>query len=251
MGLLYVGLFDFPRLNDLFFNGAFKRITSYFPNSELAHPDTGKAFVHSADIRTRMRIARKLLSEAGYSVKDGAMTHQETGEALSFEILLSSSADEKVALFYKNTLKRLGVAANIRTVDAAQFTGRLDQFDYDIIMYRWINSLSPGAEQLNYWSSDAANRNGSRNYAGVADPEVDRLAGMIAQVKTRAELVKATQALDLALINGFYSIPLWYIGSDLIAHTPDLKNTDYVPMYGTVLESWWSEKGLGNDTLSR
>lgn len=255
--------FDSKRINDLFFNGNFKRIDSYFPNSELAY--SGAAEGRELEIlneykdrlpesvfttsnqednspdsqRTNVRQAMRLLRAAGYEVQDQVLVNQKTGEPLSLEILLTSAADEKIALFYKESLQRLGVEARIRTVDAAQFTGRLDQFDYDIVLYQWVNSLSPGNEQMNYWGSAAATNNGSRNYAGVHSPVIDALAMGIGASKTREDLKAYTHALDRVLVKNYFSIPLFYLGADLIAHDAQLHAPDYAPMYGTVLESWW------------
>lgn len=253
--------FDSDQINRLFFSGKFKRIESYFPNSELSHSGTpsgkeleilsgyqdklsksvfGPAFSYAqGDGRESLRQASALLRDAGYEVRDGIRVNSETGKPLALELLLTSAADEKIALFYKNSLQRLGVVLNIRTVDAAQFTGRLDQFDYDMVLYQWINSLSPGNEQMNYWGSAAAVSNGSRNYAGVKRPVIDALAMGIGASATRDDLVAYTHALDRVLMHSYYSIPLYYLGADLIAHDKNLHAPDYVPMYGTVLESWW------------
>lgn len=240
--------FHFDHLNQLFFDDAFHRTESYFANSELAHqnnqditpfhyPDS----LTSSDQRQNLRQAKNLLKQAGYIIEDGTLVDAETKEPFRFEILLHSSNDEKIALYYKETLRRLGIDAQIRTVDSAQFTGRLDQFDYDVVLYQWVNSLSPGAEQINYWGSAAARRNGSRNYAGVQNKQVDDLALSISSAKTREGLVRQTQKLDRLLMEEYYSMPLWYLGADMIAHDKALKSTDFVPMYGTVLESWWRE----------
>ncbi len=254
--------FDSNRINDLFFGGDFKRIDSYFPNSELAHSGVPEgreleilesykdqlpesiwmsnlADSSQGDVRQNLREASRLLREAEYIVKDGVRINQETGEPFSFEILLTSAADEKIALFYKETLQRLGINVKIRTVDAAQFTGRLDQFDYDMVLYRWINSLSPGNEQMNYWGSTAANNKGSRNYAGAESPVIDALAMGIGASKTREDLEAYTRAFDRVLTHSYYSIPLFYLGADLIAHDSKLHAPQFTPMYGTVLESWW------------
>ena len=255
--------FDGQRVNDLFYDGKFNRIQSYFPNSELAH--TGLASGReleilesyrnelpssvfegntSADIqaesrRSRLRQALSLLKAAGYEILQQQLINKNTGEPVVLEALLTSSADEKIALFYKEALQRLGITLNIRTVDAAQFTGRLDQFDYDIVLNQWVNSLSPGNEQMNYWGSAAADNNGSRNYAGVSNAVIDQLAMGIGASTTRDDLVAYTHALDRVLVNGYYSIPLFYLGADLIAHDANLHSVDTTPMYGTVLESWW------------
>ncbi|MGM0421771.1 MAG: extracellular solute-binding protein [Pseudomonadota bacterium] len=261
--------FHFGRMNQMFFDNAFNRIESYFPNSELAHRGIadgreldilsayedelaeevfGPAFSFSPSLttterRASLRRASALLKSAGYEISDQQkLINAKTGKPFNFEILLNSSSDEKIALFYKETLRRLGIEARIRTVDNAQFTGRLDQFDYDMVLYQWVNSLSPGNEQMNYWGSDAAQSMGSRNYAGVSSPVVDALAMGIGASKTRADLVAYTHALDRVLMHGYYSVPLYYLGADMIAHDRDLQAPDVTPIYGTVLESWWQQE---------
>ena len=260
--------FHFGRMNQMFFDNAFNRIESYFPNSELSHQGVvdgreldilsnykndlaegvfGPAFAFPPSLttgerRNALRQASALLKSAGYEISDQQqLINSKTGEVFDFEILLNSSSDEKIALFYKETLRRLGINTHIRTVDSAQFTGRLDQFDYDMVLYQWINSLSPGNEQMNYWGSAAAKSMGSRNYAGVSSPVVDALAMGIGASKTRDDLVAYTHALDRVLMHGYYSIPLYYLGADMIAHDQDLQAPDITPIYGTVLESWWQK----------
>ena len=259
--------FHFGQINQLFFNGRFYRTESYFPNSELAHkgvlegrekeilqpyksnlpPEVfGPAFSYPdtktpTQRRKTLRQAHQLLEDAGYIIKNGQRVNTKTGAPFEFEILLNSSSDEKIALFYKETLQRLGITAHVRNVEAAQFTGRLDQFEYDMVLYQWVNSLSPGNEQMNYWGQAAADIQGSRNYAGVKNPVVDTLAKEIGVSKTRGELTAYTHALDRILMQEYYSIPLYYLGTDLIAHTPALHSPKNIPAYGTVIESWWHQ----------
>lgn len=241
--------FHFQHMNQIFFNSAFQRIESYFPNSELSHHRnsnlTAFHFPNSltpGQQRENLRHAKTLLKQAGYIIQDKTLIHHKTLKPLTFEILLNASKDEKIALFFKETLQRLGIKVDIRTVDTAQFTGRLDQFDYDMVLYQWVNSLSPGAEQLNYWGEGAATLQGSRNYAGIQDQDIDRLALSISAATSRQDLVTQTQKLDSALMHGYYSIPLWYLGTDLIAHDRKLSSNGIAPLYGPVLETWWYEK---------
>jgi len=254
-------MFNFGWINKNLFFGAFRRITSIYPNSELAA--TGKPEGEelaplkkykdllppevfgaawqppSADMRENQRRAMDLLKQAGWIYKDQTLVNQKTGAAFSFEILLNDPGDEKIALEFSRSLKKIGIAARVRTVDSAQFTGRLDSFDYDVVMYRWINSLSPGNEQLNYWGSAAAQNKGSRNYAGIENPAIDALAAGIAQASDRQTLVARARALDRAIMWGYYMIPMHYLGRDLVATTADIRQPDVVPVYGIVKEAWW------------
>jgi microcin C transport system substrate-binding protein len=255
-------MFDDAWMNRNFFFGSLKRIDSAFPNSELAArgapsgmeldilKENAKDLPPSVfdtiaepkaeNMRDRQRRAMALLKEAGWTYHNQKLT-DASGAALQFEILLDNANDEKMALAFIRALTRLGIQARVRTVDTAQFTGRLDGFDYDMVFFRWINSLSPGNEQVNYWSSDAAAMNGSRNYAGVKNPAIDRLASGIARTTDRDGLVAYCRALDRALMAGHYMVPLFYMGRDLVSHDTRLKRPAETPVYGIVLESWWRE----------
>src|SRR6218665_1872861 len=255
-------MFNYEWLNWMLYGGWMKKIDSIFANSELAAREkpvgeelevllgfTGKVPPRVFDdaykapvghMRDRQRRALNLLREAGWTYNNQKLVDSR-GNPMRFEILLGSNADEKIALEFSRTLRRIGIDANVRTVDSAQFAGRLDAFDYDMVLYRWINSLSPGNEQMNYWGSAAAKQNGSRNYAGVKDPVVDALADSIARADTRAGLVTRARALDRVIMHGYYMIPLFYAGKDMVAHKTEVKRPENTPVYGVVLESWWRE----------
>lgn len=256
-------LFNYEWINRTFFFGALNKIESAFPNSELAAQGTasgeelavlepfrdilpdavfGDAYKAPAgNMRDRQRKALGLLKEVGYSYQDQKLV-DAAGQQLHFEILLGTPSEEKIAIEFARTLRRTGIAATVRTVDSAQFAGRLESFDYDIVSYRWINSLSPGNEQMNYWGSAAAALNGSRNYAGVSSTAVDVLADSIARAATRQGLVARTRALDRVLMEGHYMIPLFYLGRDLLAVYKGIGRPEKTPVYGVVLETFWRDE---------
>jgi len=231
--------FDFDWINRSLFHGQYRRTTSYFPNSELASTH------HSANNgneneRNRLIQASEKLKTAGYTVKNNTLFTPKD-EPVTFEVLLSDPAEEKVALEWARALKRLGIAANVRTVDSAQFQARLTSFDYDVTTGRWFNSLSPGNEQIYYWGSAAANQPGSRNYPGIHDPNIDALAAAVPKARTREELVSTTKALDRALLAGHYTVLLYHLGVDLIAYAPQrIAHPNVTPIYGPILETWWA-----------
>lgn len=246
---------------NLFFN-ALKRIDSSFANSELAASGLpkgeelriltqykndlpaevfGEAFKASRGTpRDRQREAIALLKDAGWTYKNQRLIDAQ-GRPFKFEILLESPNEEKIALEFARSLQKIGIETRVRTVDSAQFAGRLEEFDYDMVFYKWINSLSPGNEQVNYWSSAAADNRGSRNYPGVRNPAIDALADSIARAKDRDDLVARVHALDRALMYGYYMIPMFYLGKDLVAHDVSLRRPEKTPVYGMVLESWWRQ----------
>lgn len=254
-------MFNAEWVNQTLFSGALKRLDSSFANSDLAPhgtpseselallmpvkadvaPETfGAAWQPPfGTLRERQRTALQLFKGAGWELKNQKMINQTTGKDLSFEILLSDARDEKIALSFARDLARIGIVLRVRTVDSAQFTGRLEAFDYDMVIFRWINSLSPGNEQVNYWGSAAAANHGSRNYAGIKNPAIDTLADAVARTTTREGLVTTCHALDRAVMQGHYFIPLFYIGRDLVLHTANINKPSQTPIYGAVLESWW------------
>lgn len=254
-------MFNFEWINKNLFFGAFKRIPSAYPNSELAAvgKPQGEELAQlekyrkslpsevfgepwqppSADMRDNQRQAMALLKEAGWIYKDQMLINKKTGAPFNFEILLNDPSSEKIALEFSRSLKKIGIAARVRTVDSAQFTGRLDSYDYDMVMHRWINSLSPGNEQINYWGTAAAENKGARNYAGIRNAAIDGLAADIAHAVDRQTLVSRTRALDRALMWGYYMIPMHYLGRDLVAHTTDMQRPETTPVYGIVTDTWW------------
>lgn len=249
-------------LNANLFDGGMNRIESAFPNSTLAAqgpPDAQELAVlkpfekdlppevfgdswhaPSGSMRDRQRQADALLKAAGWQFRNLHLVDKD-GKPFSFEILLGDPNDEKIALEFTRSLKRLGIDARVRTVDSAQFTGRLEDYDYDMVFFRWINSLSPGNEQVNYWGSVSGENHGGRNYAGIRNPAVDSLADSIARSETREGLVTRCHALDRVLMHENYMIPLFYLGRDLVAYRSDIKHPDKMPLYGMVLESWWRQ----------
>ena len=146
-----------------------------------------------------------------------------------------------MALEYARALARLGVAARVRTVDGAQFQGRLDDFDYDAVLHQWQATLSPGNEQLIFFGSAAADQPGGRNYAGVRSAAVDALARSLGEAPDRAALVTRVHALDRVLSWGYYGVPLYHLGEDRVAVWCGLRRPAAVPVYGFLLDVWWRE----------
>ncbi len=262
--------FDFEWLNKAVFRDAYKRIESYFPNSELAArgrpsaaelallepfrdelPEAvfGEAYQAPrtnasgmAGRRGNLRQALGLLRAAGWRLDQGTLVHGETGQPFQFEVLIQTGQEEGVVLEWVRTLERLGITARIRSVDSTQFRQRLNSFDYDVVNYRWINSLSPGVEQRLYWGSENADIEGTRNYAGVRSAAVDALVTGIADAETRDALITHAHALDRVLTHSHYGVLLYHLGHDLVAYWPPVTHPDLTPLYGMVIEAWWSEE---------
>ena len=229
--------FDFEEMNKQLFYGQYKRINSYFDGTELACsglPEAKELAIletvrdkvppevfttpyqnpvggNPEAVRANLREAAKLLKEAGYEIKDRKLVNA-AGKPVTVEILVEDPSAERIVLFYKPSLERIGVTASIRVVDNAQYENRLRSFDYDIIIDQWPESLSPGNEQREYWGSQAADQPGSRNAIGIKNPAIDALIDKVIFAKDRAELVAATRALDRVLLWNFYVVPQFTYG---------------------------------------
>lgn len=233
--------FDYDWLNKNLFYGALVRTSSFFDNTELAAKGLpkGKELALLEPFRAQLpkevfekpyalpsfakgnrenlRHARKLLKEAGWVYKDGKLVNEKTGEPFTFEILLNVPENEKTALAFVRDLKQLGIQAIARTLDSTQYEKRRINMDFDMIIHFWGHTMSPGNEQVLYWSSKAADEPGSRNYPGIKSPVVDALCQKIAVANTREDLITAIRALDRVLLWGHYVVPLGHRTKDYVA----------------------------------
>ena len=261
--------FDFEWANRYLFYGAYTRTKSYFSNSELASrgvpspvelllldPFRGRepaavftdAYAPpstdgSGEIRTNLIRALALLNEAGWEIKDMRLVNAHSGEPLQFEILLADPAFERITLPFVKNLERLGVSASVRTVDTAQYQNRIDNFDFDMAVNSWPESLSPGNEQVDYWTSQSAAVTGSRNLAGIHDPVVDQLVAMVISAPDRQSLIDRTRALDRVLLWGQYVIPQWHIQSFRVAYWDKFARPPITPPYALGFDTWWVDAG--------
>ena len=200
------------------------------------------------NMRANLREATRLLREAGYEVRDRRLVNAKTGEPFAVEFLLSEPTFERVALFLKPSLERLGIAMTVRTVDESQYENRLRNWDYDVIVASWGESLSPGNEQRGFWGSAAADQVGSRNYVGIKNPAIDTLIDRIIFAKDRAELVAATRAMDRVLIWNHYVVPQWTYGKQRTARWDRFGRPAALPAYGASAFPtvwWWDPNRAG------
>lgn len=258
--------FDFEWTNGRLFFGSYTRSESYFSNSELAAtglpegeelvllekyrdalpPEvfTTPYFAPKTDgsgmARDNLLTALRMLEAAGWNVRpaDGVML-DAIGKPVSFEILLNNPAFERITGPFLRNLKRLGIDARIRTVDTAQYKNRLDNWDFDLTVTGWGQSLSPGNEQRSFWSSRSADTPGGRNLPGIKNPVVDDLIELLIAAPDRASLVARTRALDRVLLWGHYVIPHWHVRVDRVAYWDKFKHPDIIPAAGYQLETWW------------
>jgi microcin C transport system substrate-binding protein len=258
--------FDFEEMNKQLFFGQYKRVSSYFDGTELAcsgvpegqelsiletvrdnvpsevftTPYQNPVGGNPEAVRANLREAAKLLKEANYEIKDRKLV-DGSGKPVDVEILVQEPAFERVALFYKPSLERIGIAPSIRIVDDAQYENRLRSFDYDIIIHSWPESLSPGNEQREYWSSQSAETAGSSNYIGIKNPAVDTLINRVIFAKDRSELVAATHALDRVLLWNHYVVPQWDYPKVRTARWDRFGMPSEMPKYGQpgFPSIWW------------
>jgi microcin C transport system substrate-binding protein len=257
--------FDFEWSNKNLFYGQYVRTTSYFANTEMTAsgepspeelallepfrdrlpeevfgpPRRPPVTDGSGNNRDQLREALQLFKEAGWEIRDRKLTRLEDGQVMRFEILLDSPLFERITGPFIKNLERLGIDARMRTVDTAQYQTRRDSFDYDMIVDVFAQSASPGNEQRDYWSSAAADQEGSRNTIGLKDPVVDALIDRIIQAETRAELVTACKALDRVLLAGAYVVPHWYSDVVRIARWDFFGHPETMPRYGVDQFAWW------------
>jgi microcin C transport system substrate-binding protein len=259
--------FDFEDMNRTIFFGQYKRIASYFEGTELAatglpsgkelailetvrdkvpaelfsKPYTNPVGGNPQAVRDNFREALALLHDAGYEIRNTKLVNAKTGEPFGFEFLVDDPATQRFVLYYKPSLERLGITVNVRMVDSAQYENRLRQWDYDIIVMSWPESLSPGNEQRGFWSSAAADQPGSFNLIGIKNPAIDKLIERVIFTKDRDELVAATRALDRVLLWNFYVVPQWTYPFVRTARWDRFGHPETMPKYGrTGFPSlWW------------
>jgi len=179
------------------------------------------------------------LSEAGYDLDHTLLRQRATKAPLTFEILVTTRDQERIALAYARDLKRAGIAASVRAVDAVQFDQRRLGFDFDMIQNRWDQSLSPGNEQFFYWGSEAAGNQGTRNYMGAKDPAIDALIAAMLAARQHSAFVSAVRALDRVLMSGFYAIPVFNVQEQWIARWNRIERPEATALTGYLPETWW------------
>jgi len=259
-------LFDFEWINRNYFFDLYARSAGFFAGSELSaygrpaddsERELLKPFAShippdildgsyrlpvtdgSGRDRVTLRSALNLLSQAGYALDGTVLRQRSTKLPLTFEILVSTRDQERIALAYQRDLKRAGIEVSVRSVDAVQFDQRRLGFDFDMIQNRWDQSLSPGNEQWLYWGSAAADSQGSRNYMGARDPAIDAMIEALLAARRRPGFVSAVRALDRALISGFYVIPVFNVREQWIARWNRIERPATSALTGYLPETWW------------
>jgi len=259
--------FDFEEMNKQIFFNQYKRVSSYFDGTELAssglpqgreleiletvRPEVPPEVFTTAytnpvggspeAVRDNLREALRLFKEAGYEVRDRKLVDTKTGTQFALELLDEDPTFERVMLFYKPSLERLGIAVSVRTIDPTQYENRLRSWDFDVVVSSWPESLSPGNEQREFWSSQAADMAGSRNIIGIKNPAIDKLIERVIFTKDRDDLVAATKALDRVLLWNHYVVPQWNYPKLRTARWDRFGRPSEMPKYGQsgFPAIWW------------
>jgi peptide/nickel transport system substrate-binding protein len=262
-------LFDFEWINHSYFFDLYQRTASYFAGSELSShgrpadqrerallaPFPGAVRTDvlegtwsppvsdgSGRDRATLKRALALFNAAGYELRGTELVDRKSGRPFTFEILVTARDEERLALLFAQSLKRAGISARVRMVDAVQYEGRRLTYDFDMIENRWDQSLSPGNEQAFYWGSAAADQPGTRNYMGVKSAAVDAMIAALLKAESREDFVAAVRALDRTLISGFYVIPLFHLPAQWIARWTTVGRPATTSLYGYLPETWWREQ---------
>ncbi|SEO82269.1 peptide/nickel transport system substrate-binding protein [Rhodopseudomonas pseudopalustris] len=260
-------LFDFAWINRNYFFGLYARAGGFFAGSELsAYTRPAEAGelqllkpylarlradvidgsyrlpVSDASGRDRATLGRalSLLAEAGYQLDGTVLRRRDNHQPLTFEILVTTRDQERIALAFARDVKRVGIQTSVRVVDAVQFDQRRISYDFDMIPNRWDHSLSPGNEQSFYWGAEAADTQGTRNYMGAKDPAIDAMIAAMIAARGHPEFVDAVRALDRVLTSGFYVIPLYNIQEQWIARWNRIERPKANALTGYLPETWWA-----------
>ena len=258
--------YDFEWSNRTLYYNQYTRTRSFFDNSDLAAtglpqgeelalltPWRGKiperVFTEiytppttsgdGKDLRQNLSLASRLLEEAGWVIREGKRIHEQTGAELKFALMIYDPAQERSALPIARNMKRLGVDMQVRLVDIAQYIERLNNFDFDMVVFNFAQSDSPGNEQRGFWSSRAANTVGSRNISGIQNPAIDAIIEQLIRSPTRQGQIAHTRALDRILQWSFVVIPQFHIASDRYVFKNRFGMPRLIPPSGVVTNAWW------------
>lgn len=262
--------YDFEWMNKTLFHGQYERLQSFFHGSELAatgvpsaeemqvltpllpklEPLQRQAVLMEWQLptsdgsgfnRKELLEARQLLLDAGFYYNNMKL-YQPNGKLAQIEILMTGETMGRVLLPYIRNLKRLGFDATLRQVDGPQYYERVRRFDYDMIVDKFAQSLSPGAEQVGFWGSSAADQAGNRNTIGIKNTAIDTVIDQLGKAKNRDEIVLYTQVLDRLLRAGHYLVPLYGKSATNVAYWDQYRHTEKLPSNAIGIDYWWTDK---------
>ena len=259
-------LFNFEEANKKLFYDLYVRVGSYFENSELRSqglPEGRELEIlnevkdavppevfttewkntvnkEQGDYRKNQQAAMKLFNASGWTLGPDRALKNAGGEQMTAEFLIDNDTFQRIILPYVKDLETLGIKASVRVVDSSQYKQREDKRDFDVIVDNFAQSVSPGNEQRQFWGSESADKDGSRNTIGVKNPAIDKLIDKVVFAKDRAELVAATKALDRVLLWNFYCVPHWHYPYERLAYWDMFGRPEKLPSQTSApMQVWW------------
>ena len=259
-------MFNFEWSNKTLFYDLYARINSFWENSDMAA--TGKpskdeliilnslkntlpSGIIDSDVaevsvsstkqldRKNLRMASKLLDDAGWEVGDDGLRKNKNGATLDIEILNDSQAFTRIIEPFIENLKSLGVNAVHTKIDNAQMTERERSFDFDIVTGNFPMSFTPGSGLKQYFGSETADVS-IFNKAGIKSKVIDELIEVVMAAKTRDELKVAVKTLDRVLRSYYFWIPQWFKDVHTVAYYDYYEHPENLPPYDMgLLDFWW------------
>lgn len=260
--------YDFEWQNKALFYGQYHRLQSYFANSELeakGMPSVEelailKPYLAKLDPiqragvlkdwkypvsdasgfnRKNLLVARELLLKAGYRYHNAQLTDPKA-KPIRLEFLIHQDGLQRTLMPFIRNLKRLGITVNIRHVDVPQYIERMRSKDFDMTTNVLPQSLNPGNEQAQFWSSASADQPGNYNYAGIKNAVIDDAITKVIQAPDRQQLVIRTKVLDRLLRAGYYQIPTYGKGGNWYAYWNMYEQPKIKPKLAVGFDFWWS-----------
>ncbi|MEB3753740.1 extracellular solute-binding protein [Acinetobacter sp. MD2(2019)] len=261
--------YDFEWQNKALYYGQYRRLESYFANSELAakgkpspaelkllqpwlaklNPVMRQGVLSDLHYpvsdatgfnRKNLILAQQLLYKADYRIQHGQL-FDVTGKAVKFEFLLNSNDPSTMLISFVRNLKKLGIQVNLRQVDMPQYLERMRRYDFDLSLNNMPQSLTPAREQMQFWGGQAATQIGNYNYAGIQNPAIDAAISAMLHAKNRAELLVATHVLDRLLRAGYYQILSYGSGEIWYAYWNMYRQPQRRPKLSAGIDYWWSD----------
>ena len=259
-------MFNFEWSNKTLFYDLYARINSFWENSDMAA--TGKpskdeliilnslkntlpSGIIDSDVaevsvsstkqldRKNLRMASKLLDDAGWEVGDDGLRKNKNGATLDIEILNDSQAFTRIIEPFIENLKSLGVNAVHTKIDNAQMTERERSFDFDIVTGNFPMSFTPGSGLKQYFGSETADVS-IFNKAGIKSEVIDELIEVVMAAKTRDELKVAVKTLDRVLRSYYFWIPQWFKDVHTVAYYDYYEHPENLPPFDMgLLDFWW------------
>ena len=259
--------YDFDWLNQNLYYKLYRRIKSYFENTEYSAQGlpqgreleilnqyksqlpqelfTQKFIIpqtssNPASNRNYLKIAKQILLEAGYKIVDEKMISPVTNKPVELEIIYRFQGFERAILAYKENLAKIGIALVPRLVDHGQYSVRMANFDYDLIISDFAPLTFPGRSISQFWHSNSDIK-GSSNLSGIKNKLVDSLIDKLVESNSKDEVLAYAKALDRVLLWNYYTVPQFYSNSFKSVYWDKFGIPEVKPEYAIGIEAWWQK----------